>query len=302
MLRQVRQSPQETVAAYSERLWRIAEQAYPDMPYNKETTAFMEKQLVDIFADGLHYDYLRMKVLRETPKTYEAAVESAVREQNLRKRFNLRTETTNNYYPQSYQETSPSWSPTVNNWPQAAPNWSQPQPNVGSRPLMTDTRPLMTDTRHVEAMEIDHVRSQRCYKCEGRGHRAKDCPTGRPRENPRQVFVVEHHSDNDEEPSPSSRAHANFPVNKNLQAAKRLSQQGSRPPGQSRNREFNGNRQHNIPPEIPDWIKGAECWICHMIGHLRRNCPQRGVPDRNRVPTNDRDYRGGPRYKGRQDF
>ena len=40
--------------------------------------------------DGLVHNYLKMKVMRENPATLQAAVASAMTEQNLRKRFNLR--------------------------------------------------------------------------------------------------------------------------------------------------------------------------------------------------------------------
>ena len=52
--------------------------------------AAIEKQLVGCFVDGLVHDYLKMRVMRENPATLQAAVASAMSEQNLRKRFNLR--------------------------------------------------------------------------------------------------------------------------------------------------------------------------------------------------------------------
>ena len=54
----------------------------------------VESQLVGFFIDGLYHDFLRMKVMRENPKTFQAAVQSALAEQNLRKRFPLRTNDT----------------------------------------------------------------------------------------------------------------------------------------------------------------------------------------------------------------
>lgn len=48
--------------------------------------------MVDIFTDGLSFDLLRMKVLRENPKTLENAVQVAMREQNLRNRLALRSQ------------------------------------------------------------------------------------------------------------------------------------------------------------------------------------------------------------------
>ena len=51
----------------------------------------VESQLVGFFIDGLFHDYLRKKVMRENPKSFQAAAHSALAEQNLRKRFQLRT-------------------------------------------------------------------------------------------------------------------------------------------------------------------------------------------------------------------
>lgn len=48
--------------------------------------------MVDIFTNGLSFDFLRIKVLRENPKTLENAVQVAMREQNLRKRLALRSQ------------------------------------------------------------------------------------------------------------------------------------------------------------------------------------------------------------------
>lgn len=47
--------------------------------------------LIGFFADGLHHDYLRIKVMRDNPTTFQQAVRSALNEQNLRKRFQLRS-------------------------------------------------------------------------------------------------------------------------------------------------------------------------------------------------------------------
>ena len=46
-----------------------------------------------------------------------------------------------------------------------------------------------------------------------------------------------------------------------------------------RDRQLGNNQQ-----TVPDWVLGAECWVCHMIGHLKRNCPNRKINPRNWVP------------------
>jgi hypothetical protein len=294
MLRQLKQEPNEPVQIYSERLQRIAEDAFPRNLYSQETEAFVQKQLVDIFTDGLYFDYLRMKMLRENPPTFEAAVECAMKEQKLRQRFNLRADTrdkhvTNNaYWPQT---TSVNYPP-VPTWP----SWSHAM-TMEARPMVSP----MTDTRGIEPMEIDHLRNQRCFKCEGKGHRAKHCPTGvrtNTKGTPRQVYLVSDQTDDDDTPD---NKHTRTNDQKGLKSAKILSQAGVKSQGQTRNRDQGRPRQQNtIPQDIPDWIRGAECFWCHMIGHLKRNCPQRVVPDRNRPPMHYHGHQGGLPYNGQQ--
>ena len=89
MLHKARQSKNETAQIYAERLYALANNAFAKM--DKVVT---ESQLVGFFIDGLYHDFLRMKVMRENPKTFYAAVQSALAEQNLRKRFQLRTNDT----------------------------------------------------------------------------------------------------------------------------------------------------------------------------------------------------------------
>ena len=86
LLRKVHQKSGETVQVYAERLLALSEDAFD----NQQGPA-VQRQLIDIFVDGLLEDQLKLKVFRENPNTLEAAVTAATNEQNLRKRFNLRT-------------------------------------------------------------------------------------------------------------------------------------------------------------------------------------------------------------------
>ena len=90
VLRRVRQGPSESDQMYSERLLRIDEDAYPPACQKDQSgRELVQKQLYDVFCDGLFHDYLRMKVIGTDPKTFEEAVEIAMKEQNLRARFDL---------------------------------------------------------------------------------------------------------------------------------------------------------------------------------------------------------------------
>ena len=77
----------ENVQLYAERLLSLAEEAFTGQ---NDRVAGIERQLVGFFVDGLVHDYLKMRVMRENPARLQAAVASAMSEQNLRKRFNLR--------------------------------------------------------------------------------------------------------------------------------------------------------------------------------------------------------------------
>ena len=51
----------------------------------------VQTQLVGFLIDGLAHDYMKMKVMRENPANLQTAITVATAEHNLRKRFDLRT-------------------------------------------------------------------------------------------------------------------------------------------------------------------------------------------------------------------
>ena len=150
VLRRIRQGPDESVQMYSERLLRVAEDAYPpSCQADKSGYDLVQRQLLDIFCDGLFHDYLRMKVMRANSKTFEEAVEIAMQEQNLRKRFNLR----------SYSNNAKLL--TMNNGNEMFRNseyhtFQAASSNVQSarQHLVTNIHTPETDTRLIEPMEI----------------------------------------------------------------------------------------------------------------------------------------------------
>lgn len=68
VMHRTRQNSNESVRWFAERLLQIAEDAYSK----------------GRLKDGLTFDYLRMKNLRENPKDLESSIQVAMREQNLR--------------------------------------------------------------------------------------------------------------------------------------------------------------------------------------------------------------------------
>lgn len=159
MLR-TRQNSNESVQLFAERLLQIAEDAY-----NKDRLKdhLVQQQLVDIFCDGLTFDYLRMKILRENPKDLESAIQIAMREQNLRQRLAIRgSNMTEIVQSNDNGRTLSNFDTTL--------------------PLLKDRADNLTsiETRHVEPMEIDHARNSRCFKCKQTGHRARFCSQNKP--------------------------------------------------------------------------------------------------------------------------
>ena len=62
LLRRVKQKQGESIQNYSERILSLAEEAY-----NNQGGNAVERQLIDIFVDGLTNNQLKMKILREQP-------------------------------------------------------------------------------------------------------------------------------------------------------------------------------------------------------------------------------------------
>ena len=86
LLRKVRQKPNENIQVYAERMLALAEDAFIGQMGDSVQT-----QLVGFFIDRLAHDYMKMNVMRENPADLQAAITVATAEHNLRKRFDLRT-------------------------------------------------------------------------------------------------------------------------------------------------------------------------------------------------------------------
>ena len=87
LLHKIKQEHDEDVPLYAHRLQMLADQAYADTTHDQ-----IQSQLVNFFVDGLNYDYLKTKVMRENPTTLQAAVNTALTKLRFRKRVGPRTE------------------------------------------------------------------------------------------------------------------------------------------------------------------------------------------------------------------
>ncbi|MCG8049022.1 MAG: hypothetical protein JAY66_25635 [Candidatus Thiodiazotropha taylori] len=130
LLRKVKQKPGENIQVYAERLMALSEDAF----FGQLGDA-VQTQLVGFFIDGLAFDYMKMKVMRENPATLQAAITVATAEHNLRKRFDLRTSSHSGQKQNAYTG------------------------EYGTEPMEVDhARPKL-----------------RCFVCNKKGHKAKDC-------------------------------------------------------------------------------------------------------------------------------
>ena len=96
LLHKIKQKHEENIPVFAERLLSLANQAYSD---DSLRTAEVQKQLVNFFIDGLSYDYIKIKVMRENSETLQDAVTTAMTEFYLRKRVDVITG--HDYYSKS---------------------------------------------------------------------------------------------------------------------------------------------------------------------------------------------------------
>ena len=83
-LRQMKHGATESVQAYGERMLGLAEDAYPGQPMNQPA---LQRELVDVFIEGLREDPVVRKLLRNHPGDIHAAIDAAMEEQQVNRVF-----------------------------------------------------------------------------------------------------------------------------------------------------------------------------------------------------------------------
>ena len=91
LLRRCKQKPGESITVFAERIYKLSKDAY-SLSELAEPSAerLAQRQLVDQFVDGLLDRSIRLKIMRQAPKTLTEATRIAREERNLMERFDLR--------------------------------------------------------------------------------------------------------------------------------------------------------------------------------------------------------------------
>ena len=239
-LKSERQKVGETVIIFAERLINLAQDAFLNHNINND---LVDQQLIGFFTDGLSCDALKWKLIRANPRTLQAAIDLALAEENLRRRFDLRVGRTYDNPGLPSRDLNPR-DPRLRR--RIEPMDTLPPNNSNNEPMIVDhSRPL----RPCQKCGAPHLRSEncsirprivnavrqneerppiRCYFCDKVGHVRADCYLlNRNRDSPtspshRQVSFSGHaRSDRDmyprEEPNRSdgSRHYNNPPLRSN---------------------------------------------------------------------------------------
>ena len=151
MLRKAKQKKDESVVLFSERLINLANNSFLGQDVNSD---YVDRETLHIFTDGLLSDSLRYRLMKLAPKTLNDAIQIAIQEETLKKRFDLRTN--NNTDRPNYKNST---------------SRSQPTPS-----------PAPPD-REEEMMEIDSSRPKntsfssfsQCPRCHMPHHKSRPC-------------------------------------------------------------------------------------------------------------------------------
>lgn len=159
LLRKVHQKQGESVQVYAEKLITLSEEAFPNQQGPE-----IQRQLIDIFVDGLSEDHLKMKILRENPNNLNAAITAATNEQNIRKRFSLRTR--HPVYSEEERMEVDHYRP--------APRCFKCHKG-GHRAKDCKVRPQVNALENVTPNQGSFSQERLCWYCNRKGHLKRDC-------------------------------------------------------------------------------------------------------------------------------
>ena len=168
LLHKIKQEQDEDVPLYAHRLQMLADQAYADT-----TNDQIQSQLVNFFVDGLNYDYLKIKVMRENPTTLQAAVNTALTELRFRKRVGLRTGN-HRYSRQTFASDET---------PMDVDHYRPRMKCQICKRTNHTTKQCRARKQQVNEVQTNRRADIICWGCGRKGHNRRDCRTHNSRKN-----------------------------------------------------------------------------------------------------------------------
>ena len=167
LLRNTRQKPGETIQVFAERLICMAAQAWPGQNL---TSPLIDAQLIDCFIDGLTDGGIARRVMRENSATLAHAVQTAVFEQNLTRKFELRNRSVPKLKLTTKGEFRKEEPMEIDSFQGQCFKCGR----RGHRAIECQPKLLRKRVHEVTARKADKQYS--CYKCGETGHILAFCP------------------------------------------------------------------------------------------------------------------------------
>ena len=277
ILRSASQRKQETVQAFSERLFDLARRAYGAKLQDAQTKDLINHELVGILMDGLLSHSLKVKVFRAKPATLQEAIEVALEEELLHKRFPRQPRASQNDDPSGVLPVTPTSSRNSSLTRSPSPMPSRFRQARSPTPTSSILRKAPTDAGASNRRPVESYRRSYRPPAENRENndfrqRTSPQPWNRDQARPsrREAYGQSNYRDSqrgfagnnnyrDSQPS-QGRYRPQSPAQRG---------QGPNNTGYSRNRNVSWRRPIESRPEE----RRRYCYSCGSPHHLWRQCP-----------------------------